>query len=778
MITPGLIEIPTKGWGAIEKCIYEYKTRLENKGHVVDILYANQVKKGEYDIVHSHVWNLSEYLSDAGIDNIFSLHDHHVEFSDACLQNNLKAISKCNKLIVHAKDYVDFFIDKGVDNVMYLSHGVDTIKYRLVKRDISNGFKILCVANNGTSGDSSYDRKGFRYVIESAIKLNMEVTIAGPLNNKNFFDANIDLLKYNKLNIVYDPSDDDVIELYKNHHIFINPSEWEAGKPNLTLLESISTGMACIATYPCNCLPGLYLCKRNVDSIVEQIHVIMKNWGTKAEIRKINGLRVNYDWEVIVSRLEDFYKKHISKMRNSLIDVYESNFDTNITSISKFYATYSFVKNPRIDIISGNGIYNVKFISDNGDIIYDTIIGSGSFAQCNIQYYHKWRIEVYENGILIDKHVCDVSGKKVYISLDSTALGDNISWIPYVEEFRKYHNCEVVCSTFWNDLFDDSYENIEFVKPGTSVDNIYALYTIKYEWGDYNINPIDVRVTPLQKVCSDQLGLEYKEIKPFINIDNKERTISDKYVCITTEASSAAKLWNREGGWQSIVNYLNNIGYKVVLIPKTKNFVSLDNVIDLSGNIDIQERVTTLYHCDFFIGLGSGLSWLAWALNKPVIMISGFSQPMCEFTNKYRIINTSVCHGCFNDINEKFDRSWNWCPRKQDPNKFECTKEISENMVISMINQLISDNDGLISEVDFNISSDKDKIFIKLNKPMVSNIVLRFDYYNEMYRNTVYKIDMILDNIWVIPFENYQSGMNNIILSVFVDNNLLFERNI
>lgn len=38
-----------------------------------------------------------------------------------------------------------------------------------------------------------------------------------------------------------------------------------------------------------------------------------------------------------------------------------------------------------------------------------------------------------------------------------------------------------------------------------------------------------------------------------------------------------------------------------------------------------------LHHASFFIGLSSGLSWLAWATHIPVVLISGFTLPVSEF---------------------------------------------------------------------------------------------------------------------------------------------------
>jgi ADP-heptose:LPS heptosyltransferase len=38
-----------------------------------------------------------------------------------------------------------------------------------------------------------------------------------------------------------------------------------------------------------------------------------------------------------------------------------------------------------------------------------------------------------------------------------------------------------------------------------------------------------------------------------------------------------------------------------------------------------------LQHCEFFIGVSSGLSWLAWACGKKVVMISGITKKENEF---------------------------------------------------------------------------------------------------------------------------------------------------
>jgi len=106
----------------------------------------------------------------------------------------------------------------------------------------------------------------------------------------------------------------------------------------------------------------------------------------------------------------------------------------------------------------------------------------------------------------------------------------------------------------------------------------------------------------------------------------------------------------------------------------------------------IEETITNIAHCDFFIGLSAGPSWLAWALQRPVILISGYSAKWAEFETKIqRVINEKVCHGCFNDSTQKFDRGdWHWCPRQKGTDRqFECSKQITSDMVKDAIYKII-----------------------------------------------------------------------------------------
>lgn len=260
------------------------------------------------------------------------------------------------------------------------------------------------------------------------------------------------------------------------------------------------------------------------------------------------------------------------------------------------------------------------------------------------QWYTDWFISVTDiNDELVFSDQFSLKGKVVYIKMDAYALGDSIAWIPYIEHFRLVNECTVICSTFHNHLFVNSYPNLIFVKPNSIIENIYAQYYIGADNTDNILYaPIKSDRFPLQMVASSTLGLKWQEIKPDLTSLCKfsKRRIPDKYVTLSEFGSSDIKHWKYENGWQTVVDYLNSIGYKVVVVSKEKT--ELVNVIDLSGDYPLQDRIVDIYHADYHFGLSSGLSWLAWALNTHVIMISDVTPVWHEFKSNITRISSNI----------------------------------------------------------------------------------------------------------------------------------------
>jgi len=329
---------------------------------------------------------------------------------------------------------------------------------------------------------------------------------------------------------------------------------------------------------------------------------------------------------------------------------------------------------PKVIIIDNNEdnknfIYKIDFINnDNGKIIKSCYTNSNRYVFGERQWFTNWLINIYDEcGILVHTDIFNLYNKVVFIKFDAFALGDNISWIPYVEEFRKKHNCKVICSTFYNEIFKNCYSDILFVKPNTTIDNVYAQYYIGAN-NDNNLKycPINVNNNSLQHVAEKTLGFDCGELKPNLlpNIQNHlSRKIKEKYICISEYGSDIKKHWKEKDGWQRLVDYLNNKGYKVLVISKEKT--NLNNIIDLTGDYSLMERMNDLYYCDFFIGVSSGLSWLSWSLNKHVVMISDVTPYWHEFQSDItRVCKNSLGwvdyssedYSSFEEVIEKIDK--------------------------------------------------------------------------------------------------------------------------
>ncbi len=366
----------------------------------------------------------------------------------------------------------------------------------------------------------------------------------------------------------------------------------------------------------------------------------------------------------------------------------------------------NFIKGAFIEILGEKkGEFDIEFYDkDDNKIIHTSRIGNNMWTRTNMKHYINYRIKIKDNsnGEIIYEHHYNPENKRVYIHLDSEAVGDSLAWFPYIEEFRKKHKCKIITSTFHNEWFEEKYPEIEFVKPGTEVHDLYAMYGVGWYYNEDNTintqyNPSNFRTYPLQKTATEILGLDYKEIKPKLTFKNKGNNI-EKYVCIAPHASAHAKYWMHPGGWQTIIDYLNDKGYKVVMITKeplgddwhdSKLGGTLKRVIDKTGDYTLEDRANDIMNSELFIGLGSGLSWLSWAVETKTILISGFSKPYSEFSDCERIFPTdpNKCNGCFNRHRLQAD-DWEWCPDYKDTNRmFECTKSIKPSEVINAINR-------------------------------------------------------------------------------------------
>ena len=529
-----------------------------------------------------------------------------------------------------------------------------------------------------------------------------------------------------RIKIVKFPPRQEYINYLQNGHVFLSCARSEGW--NLPLIEAMACGTPSIYS---NCSAQLEFTKGEGLAV----NIVSEESASKGDGKSFRKMPGNYykpDFKHLVETIKDAYEnfekhkqealqiservrrdfswdKQAKLAHDRLQVIYGENFkDGKYINKVKPKIAHNFINKAFVQVEKSDEDLTIEFIDkkDNKEV-FKTVLKEGHWAAPNRSYFTDWKIVVKDpSGEVVYQHEYNAKDKRVYIALESKSLGDTLAWFPQLEEFRKKHGCKLIVSTFWNHFFEGQYPEIEFIKSGTPVDNLYAMYKVGwfYDGDKINLdhNPVDPKTRPLQATASDILGLEYKEVVPKINKPNKPNRYGKKFVCFSPHASASAKYWHNEQGWQTVINYIKNVlGYEVVMIskefydsewetsklPGNKKF---EGIIDATGDFPIEERMVDLLNCEFYIGVGSGLSWLAWALDKQVIMISGFSDEWAEFETKMsRIINKKVCNSCFNNF--RLDAGdWKWCPAHKDtPRHFECTKQIPSSWVVDAINQLI-----------------------------------------------------------------------------------------
>lgn len=294
----------------------------------------------------------------------------------------------------------------------------------------------------------------------------------------------------------------------------------------------------------------------------------------------------------------------------------------------------------------------------------------------------------------------------IEFSGETAGLGDVIAMMPYVRKFSEAYEANVAMrlkNDSLGNLFKLSYPEIIFLKKDENIDYDKKM-VLKHE--PFNLS--------LQRIFAEQFGFKNADyIRPTIKIKHSERPIKNKYVTFSIQSTFQMKYWNAEGdiknqlispNWVELCKYLRKKNITPVCIdyhenfgvPPFRNHVPTNCVRKMG--LTIEEAANYIHHSEFFIGLSSGLSWLAHAIGQKVCMISNFTEDWHEFDlsldDYIRITNKSVCHGCWNKMNIDFktsDLDWYTCPKHEGTNRqYECHTSIKPQDVIEKISRWIN----------------------------------------------------------------------------------------
>ena len=631
-----------------------FKTLYENKLELFDIIdqwkpdiihIDEMSERMDREMIKRLYNNKREYRIIETCHNISFLPENKVFHPDCyffCTPYHLETFAK----LPSSKAMIPFPIDK---------HVVTKAEKRKYKIELGMEVYKTHVLNIGLWTPGKNQKEG----IEIAKKYpEMQFHFVGNMAG-NFQEYWKPLMKYLPENVIIHGERDDVYKFMNACDIFMFNSTFECNP--LVLREAISYSLPIIARN----LP------QYMDMFTKYIHSIDTDLNT-----------IKADYEVPEDNTsEDFANNHFTlynKIKNSPV---------LITNTNKITIIQYFVEQPFLEIKGeSDSDFRVQFFDENDVLYHEQIIKSYHWIKLNRRYYTNWRTVIHQDGELIYDERLALEGKRVFIVLDSDALGDNLAWIPYCEEFRLKHQCHVIVCTEKNFLFKKVYPELEFVERGVTVENIYAQYFI----GTYTENthiPIPHNTIPLQQVASSILGIEHKEQLARIDFTPKKRIYHFKYVAIVTNSTAGMKFWKKEY-WEELAEYLQTKGYKVINVSKERN--PLNNIEQITDT-SLENTMHVIHHSEFVIGLSSGLIWLSHMLDKHVVMLANFSESWCEFQeNCTRITNTDVCHGCFNNPNFTFDRSWDFCPIwKNTPRQYECQNNLSVELVIKNIQHFL-----------------------------------------------------------------------------------------
>lgn len=356
---------------------------------------------------------------------------------------------------------------------------------------------------------------------------------------------------------------------------------------------------------------------------------------------------------------------------------------------------FDFCDGVRILFPNGLGEHRVMLTdNDTGECIQDTVVCDGGKFRSEIRWFVNWRIEIGRkvNGewFCIFTHDFDAKGREVLFVMNTDAIGDTMAWFPYVAMFAGKHHCKtgVVVGEQLRPLLEPNYPHIKFFPRGT--EKILAPYAsfrlgINYECNE-NFQKMNYWKMPLAQLIGYDLGLEneicFDDPQPPVIADAGKLDVDVPYVCMAVNGSMKAKGWNNPQAIRETVEYLKSRGYRVMLIDKEKT--DLYGAQDLTGIRPLTERASLIKGAKLFIGMSSGLSWLAWACRVPVVLLSGFTEPWHEFRTPYRVLNWHACHGCWNKPDKQFP-----C---QDDGICECSTAINSKLVIDQIKRIIGES--------------------------------------------------------------------------------------
>jgi autotransporter strand-loop-strand O-heptosyltransferase len=281
------------------------------------------------------------------------------------------------------------------------------------------------------------------------------------------------------------------------------------------------------------------------------------------------------------------------------------------------------------------------------------------------------------------------AGAHVLLHLDSFCLGDTICFSAYLTRFIEYHRPRrVTVTTFFPELITSNHHQAEvvaaYIEDGypTTI-NADVLVNVGYDKSslEHTLGGMSWAARASMRLPHDTpIG------RPWVV--PRWRPVVPGKISIAPESLKRIARWDWQGstGWQTLIDELQSDGFFV-------HSVSFENTLGLErlagnhhSNPDLAAALDHILESELFIGLSSGLAWLAWAYDVPVVMISGFTKEHNEFPC-WRVTEQRACTGCFNT----FMNITSHCPLFEGTEREgECHSRITPALVMAQVRKALS----------------------------------------------------------------------------------------
>lgn len=141
LVGPGIIEIPPKGWGAVESLIWDYATELGELGHEGSIINTpdrqeilDSLQEDDYDFIHVHYdvfYDLMDSIRETCPNSKLAISSHY-PYIDQKDRHRFDGYDRIYQWLISNKKYYNFCISEKDYNT-YLNDGAEKEKLLICK---------------------------------------------------------------------------------------------------------------------------------------------------------------------------------------------------------------------------------------------------------------------------------------------------------------------------------------------------------------------------------------------------------------------------------------------------------------------------------------------------------------------------------------------------------------------------------------------------------------------------------------------------------------------